>query len=86
MILASPKNRDQHSPPAGNSACPAITLVAPPLAFGVYFGYSQSRARLLQGRYTCPSTCGGIRVKEPIQEPTQADFRRHPATLGDCQA
>src|SRR5215472_2946282 len=25
-------------------------------------------------------------VKEPNQEPTQADFRRRPATPGDCQA
>ena len=25
-------------------------------------------------------------AKEPIQEPTRADFRRHAATPGDCQA
>ena len=28
----------------------------------------------------------GLPAKEPNQEPTQADFRRHPATPGDCQA
>src|SRR5262249_56817331 len=40
--------------------------------------YSQS---LLSGRRSA-----GLPVKEPIQEPTWTDFRRRPATPGDCQA
>ena len=40
--------------------------------------YSQS---LLSGR-----RAASIPAKEPNQEPTQADTRRHPATPGDCQA
>src|SRR5215468_4882199 len=40
--------------------------------------YSQS---LLSGRRST-----GLPAKEPIQEPTWTDFRRHPATPGDCQA
>ena len=40
--------------------------------------YSQS---LLSGR-----RAAGLPAKEPIQEPTWTDFRRHPATPGDCRA
>src|SRR5215475_5698907 len=62
------------------SACRQETASATRLpSISAARGVRYSRSLLFGRRST------GLPAKEPIQEPTQADFRRRPATPGDCR-
>ena len=49
-------------------------------------GAERLLARVIHSLLLSDRRSTGLPAKEPNQEPTQADIRRHPATPGDCRA